>query len=544
MKHAKRRRAAPQHPPRPIGPTISACLIVKDEEANLRRCLPTVRRLVDEIIVVDTGSTDGSVSVAEEHGARVVPFTWCDDFAAARNESIKHAKGDWLMWIDADEELIEETPGALRQLCQRPEQPEGYLISCRNMISESGEINSVIRQWRLFRSHLGLRFAGRIHEHLIHADGSVEAYLLFQDDVWVRHWGYMPEPALVARKRARNHQLLALALRDKPDDPFIHYNLGKQHAAAHEFVEGLPPLVRGIELWQAQGRCTHAYVGNMFALAINAAVELGDNQRAVELEALVPEEVMSPDILFQAGVAWWRWGHVEEGVRRLNRAWQDTSIRLHIEGDPASHTWRPLAALAQISLERGDPQGAHDLALQALQHAPELPNLLYALALSTASLRRYDDCVSYARQILALDVNQGYHRQARRLLFNIGQGTNNPSLTLEALSGLIEGIGESEAILARAQAHAQLGETQQQYDVLEAGCREHPADAGVRLALGKFLDGHGYLAEAAAILGAGLDQPETPRTLYANLAMVLTKQGRFEDAANALRIQQSLAATT
>jgi tetratricopeptide (TPR) repeat protein len=523
-------------------PSISACLIVKDEEANLARCLTSLRGKVDEIIVVDTGSSDGSVAVAEEHGARVFHFTWCNDFAAARNESIKHARGDWIMWIDADEELIEESHEALRALCRRPEQPEGYLIPCHNLSSEAGEVTSVIQQWRLFRNHIGLRFTSRIHEHLIHADGHVESYLLFQDQVWVRHWGYLPEPTLMARKQKRNHELLALAVKDDPEDPFVHYNVGKQHAAAHEFAEAMPALEEAIRLWQARGRPVHAYIGNLFALAINAAVELRDNQRAVEIESLVADEFLSPDILFQAGVAWWRLGHVDRGEEHLKRAWQDESIRNHIEGDPSSSTWRPLAALAQMALDRGAPQTAYDYAAQAREHAPDLPNLLYAQALSAAALKRYEECAACARRMLELDVNDGYKRQARRLLYNIGRGTGDPRMTLEAFGGDIEGIAAAEAALARAEAHGQLGELQQQYDTLDAACREQPANGDIRLALGRFLEANGHLPEAAAVLAAGLDQPDPPPALYSALAIVLTKQGRFEDAANALSIQQSLIA--
>ncbi|MDE3076948.1 MAG: glycosyltransferase family 2 protein, partial [Chloroflexota bacterium] len=101
---------------RPRRPTISACLIVKNEEANLGRCLRSLKGKVDEVIVVDTGSTDGTVEIARQGGARVAYFPWCDDFSAARNESLKLAASDFIIWIDADEELIEHKPGALAKL--------------------------------------------------------------------------------------------------------------------------------------------------------------------------------------------------------------------------------------------------------------------------------------------------------------------------------------------------------------------------------------------------------------------------------------------
>ena len=89
-------------------------MIVKNEEATLAACLASVADLVDEMIVVDTGSTDRTRDVAGQGGARVVDFAWVDDFAAARNESIRHATGDWIFWLDADERLDEANREKLR----------------------------------------------------------------------------------------------------------------------------------------------------------------------------------------------------------------------------------------------------------------------------------------------------------------------------------------------------------------------------------------------------------------------------------------------
>jgi len=83
--------------------TLTISLIVRNEEHSLGRCLDSVQGLADEIVVVDTGSTDGTREVAAGRGARVFDFPWCDDFAAARNETLRHATGRWVLWLDADE---------------------------------------------------------------------------------------------------------------------------------------------------------------------------------------------------------------------------------------------------------------------------------------------------------------------------------------------------------------------------------------------------------------------------------------------------------
>src|SRR6185369_15137649 len=84
--------------------------IVKDETARLAACLESVSGTVDEIVIVDTGSTDDTVELARARGARVVSWAWRDDFAAARNESLRHARGDWVLVLDADERLALGAP--------------------------------------------------------------------------------------------------------------------------------------------------------------------------------------------------------------------------------------------------------------------------------------------------------------------------------------------------------------------------------------------------------------------------------------------------
>ena len=97
-------------------PRISLTMIVRNEEHNLPDCLEPVANLFDEMIVVDTGSTDRTKEVAQRCGAKVIDFTWVDDFAAARNESLKHATGQWIMWLDADERLDEVNRERLRRV--------------------------------------------------------------------------------------------------------------------------------------------------------------------------------------------------------------------------------------------------------------------------------------------------------------------------------------------------------------------------------------------------------------------------------------------
>src|ERR1039458_754836 len=99
--------------------SLSVCLITKDEETNIARALRSVKKVADEIVVADTGSTDNTLRIAGDFGAKIFNFVWIDDFSAARNFSISHATKDWILWLDADEELLPESRDELRRCLER-----------------------------------------------------------------------------------------------------------------------------------------------------------------------------------------------------------------------------------------------------------------------------------------------------------------------------------------------------------------------------------------------------------------------------------------
>jgi len=308
-------------------PSIAACLIVRNEQANLPRCLQSLHGVVDDLIVVDTGSTDRTVEIARQFGARVFHFPWCDDFAAARNESLRHATADWILWVDADDELIQSSPGALRQLCARRPGPGcGYWLDVRSPYGQDGELEVTVRQWRLFRNHTGVHFQGRIHEEPwppqpIHPD-QIEA----QGDVRVTHWGYVSSGDVLQQKTERNRRLLEMALADEPDKAIHHFNLGRQLVREGDFAGALRILDRAAELWLAQGQPPWAFAHAIFSFGAMSAVRAGDLAKAIEIESRCPAELISSELLCYAGEAAWRLGRRREAIERLERAWQDPSV--------------------------------------------------------------------------------------------------------------------------------------------------------------------------------------------------------------------------
>jgi glycosyltransferase involved in cell wall biosynthesis len=232
-------------------PRVSLCMIVKNEEAHLAGCLESAADLVHEIIVVDTGSTDRTREVASRFGARLFDFPWVDSFAAARNESLRHATGEWIFWLDADDRIDEDNRRRLRTLfAQLPDDNIAYImtyLALREAGLNGG--NSAADHVQLFRNHPQIRWEYRVHEQIMPSverlGGSAR-----RTDVVIFHIGYQ-DADVVRRKLERNLRLLLLEHADRPDDPFTLFNLGRSLLRVGRVGEAVAPLTRSLELLPA-----------------------------------------------------------------------------------------------------------------------------------------------------------------------------------------------------------------------------------------------------------------------------------------------------
>ncbi|MFI2855975.1 glycosyltransferase [Paenibacillus sp. JSM ZJ436] len=145
---------------------ISLCMIVRDEEEVLERCLSSIHRLVDEIIIVDTGSTDRTKEIAAVFADRVVDFTWIDDFSAARNYAFSLATMPYILWLDADDYLKEGDEEAFLALKQLPEDIDSVTLPYYLSMNPSGGAASSLRRNRIVRSDRGFTWIGAVHEYL------------------------------------------------------------------------------------------------------------------------------------------------------------------------------------------------------------------------------------------------------------------------------------------------------------------------------------------------------------------------------------------
>jgi tetratricopeptide (TPR) repeat protein len=230
------------------GLTLSLCMIVKDEEAMLGRCLEAVRGAVDEIVVVDTGSGDATVQIAESFGARVLHHAWNGDFSAARNASFAAATGDWVMYLDADEVLVADDVQRLRALTGRTWREAFYLVETNHTGDLEDGTAITHDALRMFRNRPEYRFEGRIHEQIAH---SLPTYLperLERTTVRVEHYGYLGAVRGAKDKVNRNLELLERQVAEGADTPFLHFNLGSEYLASGDPARALQHFARA---WKA-----------------------------------------------------------------------------------------------------------------------------------------------------------------------------------------------------------------------------------------------------------------------------------------------------
>lgn len=187
---------------------ISACVIVKNEEKNLPIWLANMQQLADELIVVDTGSTDNSQAIAAAGGAKVYDFCWCNDFAAAKNYALEQARGEWIVFLDADEYFAQETIRQLPQVLKQCTKDKSIaMIWCRLINIDCDDNNRIIDtmlQARVFRNDPAIRFTGKIHERLMNTKGDKK--MIVRDNLVIFHTGY--SRSIFLRKAQRNYGLL------------------------------------------------------------------------------------------------------------------------------------------------------------------------------------------------------------------------------------------------------------------------------------------------------------------------------------------------
>lgn len=358
---------------------LSQCMIVKNEEKNIEQALSWGKGYVCEQIVVDTGSTDKTVEIAEQMGAKVYHFEWNDNFAAAKNYAIEQANGNWIAFLDADEFLPEEDAKKVMKCLQEahPHQEIDFLRTKIVNLNESGEIMGAFPQDRFFRNVPGLRYQYRIHETLMYVKKKKLLAYDVQDKITILHTGY---GAHISRpdKGERNIRMLKTDLEENPQNAMRLMYLGDAYNIQEKKADALA-CYRKL-LWNDIRKPADIASADDEIAYIRAGLQImrirhSEPASETKDEFLKINETLKsyggdshPDLDYYTAIMYFRDGDMKQSAELFERALQ--KLEHYTGADVTTMTGDlevPNKVIAMQALSEGNLQKAVQYAVKALQ---------------------------------------------------------------------------------------------------------------------------------------------------------------------------------
>lgn len=253
MSKKKRRRKSSSHKSasrsrrnRPMDSPISLCMIVRNEEHFLEGCIESVRHLVGEIVIVDTGSTDRTIEIAKHYRAKVFNFRWEDDFAAARNFALRNCNSPWILYLDADERLPEQFHIQILKAIKSNDADAYYLKIYSPVSGILGNVSHEQAYPRLFKKRPGVKFEGKIHEQITPSLKRTNARFGHLN-ARIEHLGYAQDNAILKEKIRRNLAYLQKQVKKEPGDAYALFQLGQTLLLDNRRKEGMARLREALE---------------------------------------------------------------------------------------------------------------------------------------------------------------------------------------------------------------------------------------------------------------------------------------------------------
>ncbi|MHB0869709.1 MAG: glycosyltransferase family 2 protein [Chloroflexota bacterium] len=503
----------------PSWPSISVCMIVKDEAANLRPCIQALEDLASEVIVVDTGSTDDTAAIARGMGARVYPFDWIEDFAAARNESLCHATREWIFWLDADDRL---SPGAVAQLKRAAASNRADAYMCLVASSEADGKQNTVEHIRLFKNGLGIRFWGGIHE-TVAPDLARLGSTVAATDIVVQHTGY-ESPERVRQKSARNLPVIEQEISRHPDQVDLLFYRGHSLTNLGRHDEALVDLQHYLR--RSTPQRSFAY-RRFLAYAASVAILDVRNDRA-DLEPLLGQALVEfpghPHFLLLLARLKLFQGRAGEALGLLQEAW--ARLQKPVRGLRPRDAWIELAT-AESYRALGQKAEALEWARRARDHAPDWEMGGSFLARLYLDSDRIPEAEALLSDLLASSQGTEPWLLLSELRFRQARLDEAAAAIGEARS---RGLSEEQAgkRLSRLKAAAALANTRTQ-----SGSAAHQ--------LGQQLKGLDLLAQrdflgAAQCFAQAVEAAPTDPDGYRYLAAALKALGRDDEAIEAWKL--------
>ncbi len=449
---------------------ISLCMIAKNEERVIRECLTSAAPFFNQMIVVDTGSTDRTAAIAEECGAEVHHIEWPDSFAEARNESLKHAKGDWIFWLDCDDTLPWSSGEAIvHAATQAGDEIKAFVVPVQ-FVEDGPGGGTRVDHVKLIRNLEGISFEGRIHEQVL---GSIRRHKgeVVRLDAVVLHSGYDTSEDGQARKRERDEKLLALDLAERPDHPFVHFNIGMTAHYTGDQKRAVRHLRESIELaGPSESHVRKAYA--LMAMAYRQSSDLTSAKEAISEGLLAVGD--DPELQFHLASIYTDQGDWEKGLEHYRLVEQEGSDDHFSSRDIGIFGFKRMHNMGLCLAQLGRKGEAIEAFRKATTLSPQ--HLPSAFAMFDAAI----DAQDYQSALEAADIterakgrSEGWVEMKIRLLEQVCQGEDliaalhsleqrSCAAALRVAKELAE-LGDIENAEARFQAWAGRGSAEAAY---------------------------------------------------------------------------------
>ncbi|WP_158306708.1 tetratricopeptide repeat-containing glycosyltransferase family 2 protein [Alicyclobacillus acidocaldarius] len=360
--------------------TVSALVLFRDDARTIKRCIEALRPAVDEIIAVDTGSTDGSDVIASAFGAQVYRFEWTGDFAAARNFGLSKVTSQWVIAIDSDEILYAEDVDAIRTIAGvfesvRKESPVILRIVQMNLTGET--VTPATSQSRMFPTGEDIEWRGLIHETPTLTKETARPAVRALVRIRVYHDGYDPKHVDLEKKFRRNLELLTEALEREPNNPVYEFYIGRESLFLKDYTKSIEYLERAEQ--HAKEIAGFSLLPDIRRRLAQAYMLAGKNEHmANKLEDMVKEHPEYPDGWFLRGEKKLREAGVllQEAAQDFAKAQEAAQkYRGITEYDTAIGLWKAPAQLGEIARMRGNLVEARRWYQRVLKQEPNLKTI-------------------------------------------------------------------------------------------------------------------------------------------------------------------------
>ncbi|MEL6349931.1 MAG: glycosyltransferase, partial [Myxococcota bacterium] len=402
-------------------PTLSLCMIVRDEATMLPDCLASVRGIVDQIVIVDTGSKDRTREIGEAAGAVVIEHPWQGNFAAARNAALPHATGDFILILDADERLAPTAGNVLHAAVQDPTFHLGFLplhnadrlnATPEQILSGAARRGDPVLLPRLLKKTPDLQWQGIVHEN-------VDAWILkdgrraVEVPAPIIHLGNVDEISIARKKTERNTTLLARAVALSPEDPQLRSWLARELLRTGQADRARQEAEVA---WKSMVTALNA--GLKPAVVLTASLvgflRLEDNDWDGVLEVInttAPYAGDHPNLFLLEGVARQQRaaeGDLERAAQVLRQAIAQHGKMFTAESMPGATSWSARMQLGFVALRAGAPEQALAQFSEALSANPEQIHSRLGAAESLAAMGRHGDALQVVEPALPTGGSDGW----------------------------------------------------------------------------------------------------------------------------------------